>query len=296
MLVVGFTATRSAWRLKGHFDELHYRPAIDRSKGPRGEPGDHPLAWWAVRRVSEYSGRINLWLAAGFGVVYSAYTLAGDAWPAWMGRGVFHIVEAAGGIPGVATGLVVLGAVPAAFQYGLWDSNTQDRCRRLELLLLTGLDAVDYWDAAALAALRRGRGYLGVALMLGVAAMLGGKISFLALGGAIASSVVLWSLYFVLGFRAFTRGVQANSSGMLLTVGLPLATFVLFRMGLPAVAAILPPATVYGPLVGLSAWYWIPGPILAGAAALTIARRSLEQCDTELRRWYERYHGQKVID
>lgn len=296
VLVVGLAATRSAWRLKGHFDELHYRPAVDRSKGPRGVPGDRPLAWWAVRRVTEYSGRINLWLAAGFGVVYAAYTLAGDAWPAWMGQGVFRIVEAAGGIPGVATGLVVLGAVPAAFQYGLWDSNTQDRCRRLELLLLTELDAVDYWDAAALAAWRRGRGYIGVAVMLGIAAVLGGKVGPLAFLAASASAVVLWSLYFVLGFRAFTRGVQANNSGMLLTVGLPLLTYVLFRMSWPALAMFLPPATVYGPLVGLGPWYWLPGPILAGVLALTVARRSLAQCDTELRRWYERYHGQKVID
>ena len=63
-----------------------------------------------------------------------------------------------GGIPVLATALVVLAAVPAAFQYGLWDSNTPDRCRRLELLLLTGLTARDYWEAAAAAAWRRGAG------------------------------------------------------------------------------------------------------------------------------------------
>lgn len=293
---VGFAITRSAARLKGHFDDLHYRPAVDRSRGPRGVPGDRPLAWWAVRRVSEYSGRINLWLAAGFGVVYAAYTLAGDAWPAWMGRGVFQIVEQIGGIPGVATGLVVLGAVPAAFQYGLWDSNTQDRCRRLELLLLTELEATDYWDAAALAAWRRGRGYILVALLLVVAAVLGGKIGVVDLLVAVASAVILWSLYFVLGFRAFTRGVQANSSGMLLTVGLPLITYVLFRMGWPAVAAILPPGMVYGPLVNLGPLYWLAGPTFAAIIVLRVARRSLASCDQELRRWYERYHGQKVID
>jgi hypothetical protein len=100
----------------------------------------------------------------------------------------------------------------------------------------------------------------------------------------------------VLGFRSFTRGVQANNSGMFLTVGLPLATYILFRSGLPTLAALLPPGTIYAPLAGLGPIYWLPGPLLAGAAVLTIARRSLASCDAELRRWYERYHGQKVID
>jgi hypothetical protein len=296
LALVGVALTRASFRLKGHFHELHYRPIVDESRGPRGRPGDHPLAWWAVRRVTEYSGRINLWLAAGFGVLYAAYTVAGSAWPAWMGQGVFQIVEMAGGIPGVAVGLVVLGAVPAAFQYGLWDSNTQDRCRRLELLLLTQLDPVDYWHAAAVAAWRRGRGYAFVALLLGLAAVIAGKIGIMALAVAIASGVILWSLYFVLGFRAFTRGMQANSSGMLLTVGLPLAAFILFRFGWPAIAVLLPPAAIYAPLAGLPPLYWIPGPVIASAIALAVARRSLARCDAELRHWYEIYHGQKVID
>jgi len=43
--------------------------------------GDRPLAWWAVKRVSEYSGRINLWLAGGFCVLYAAYLIAESRWP-----------------------------------------------------------------------------------------------------------------------------------------------------------------------------------------------------------------------
>src|SRR5262249_59710006 len=112
-----------------------------------------------VKRVTQDAGRANLWLAGGFGLLYAAYTVAGPHWPPWMGRLVFIIVDQKmGGIPVLAAALVVLAAVPAAWQYGLWDSNAMDRCRRLELLLLTELEARDYWDAATAAAWRRGRG------------------------------------------------------------------------------------------------------------------------------------------
>src|SRR5262249_51370051 len=114
-------AARAACRLQGHFHERHYRPAGDESGAPREPGGDRPLSWWAVKRVSEYAGRVNLWLAGGFGVVYAVYTIAGPAWPAWLGRQVFEVFDGLGGIPVVATALVVLAAVPAAYQYGLWD-------------------------------------------------------------------------------------------------------------------------------------------------------------------------------
>src|SRR5262249_47050159 len=151
--------------LEAHFHELHYEPAADLSGARRPAIGDYPLTWWAVKRVSRYSGRINLWLAGGFGVLYALYTVAQDQWPAWMGRRIFQMADRAGGIPGLATGLVLLAAVPAAFQYGLWDSSVQDRCRRLELLLMTGLRPRDYWGAASAAAWQRGRGYFSVAVL-----------------------------------------------------------------------------------------------------------------------------------
>ena len=144
-------------RLKGHFHDRHYRPMTDTRLAQTERIGERPLSWWAVRRVMEYSGRVNIWLAGGFGVVYAAYLVAGDHWPAWMGRMVFEIFEKMGGAPALVTGLVVLAAVPAAFQYGLWDSTVQDRCRRLELLLLTDLNGGDYWHASLAAAWRRGR-------------------------------------------------------------------------------------------------------------------------------------------
>jgi hypothetical protein len=296
-LVVLLLLVRSAFRLKGHFHERHYRPVVDESGGRRGLVGERPLSWWAVRRVTEYSGRVNLWLAAGFGGLFALYTAAGDHWPSWLGRQVFVIFEQKmGGVPGLATALVVLAAVPAAFQYGLWDSNTQDRCRRLELLLLTGLGPDDYWGAAAAAAWRRGRGYFLVALVLWLSAAFAGKMTWAQVIVALSAGVVLWGLYFALGFRAFSRGIQANRLGLLLTLGLPLLTFGLYKANWEFLANLIPPGSVYGPLAGSPPWQWLLGPLVGAVIMLVLARFALARCDRELRLWYDRHHGMKVID
>src|SRR5262249_53704162 len=216
-------------------------------------------------------GRINLWLAGGFGALYALYLVAGDGWPAWLGKRVFQMCDGAGGPAALATGLVLLAAVPAAFQYGLWDSSAQDRCRRLELLLLTDLRPRDYWDAAAAAAWRRGRGYFALALLLWAAALLGGRLTLGQALAAPAAAVLLWGLYFALGFRAFARGAQANGLGMLLTVGLPLAAFGLGRLGWPHAAGWLPPGMVYQAASGAGLG-WLLGPVLAAALALAVGR------------------------
>jgi hypothetical protein len=296
LVAVGLLLTRAACRLQGHFHDRHYLPAVDRGRGGRPTVGERPLAWWAVKRVTEYSGRVNLWLAGGFGVLYALYTVAGPAWPAWLGRRVFDIFALMGGIPGLATALVVLAAVPAAFQYGLWDSNTQDRCRRLELLLLTRLGARDYWEAAAAAAWRRGRGYFAVAVLLWLAAVVAGQCGPGQALAALAAGVVLWGLYFALGFRAFSRGLQANGLGLLLTLGLPLLAFALYRAGWPAVGVLVPPGSVYAAGDDPPSWGWALGPVVAAAAALAAGRYALAGCDRELRAWYNRHHGSKVLD
>src|SRR5207247_1724284 len=68
---------RSAFRLAGHFHDRHYRPIADDSGRTRPPVGERPLSWWAVKRVSEYSGRVNLWLAGGLGLLYAPHTVAG---------------------------------------------------------------------------------------------------------------------------------------------------------------------------------------------------------------------------
>jgi hypothetical protein len=294
-LSVVLLAIRAASRLHGHFHELHYLPAPNVQGIKRPRVGNAPLTWWAVKRVAEYSGRINLWLAGGFGLLYALYVVAGPRWPAWMGRAVFVICDNAGGIAGVATGLVLLAAVPAAFQYGLWDSNAQDRCRRLELLLLTRLQAHDYWDAAAAAAWQRGRGYFILALLLWGAAVIGGRMEPMQMLAAIASGTLLWGLYFALGFRAFTRGTQANGLGLLLTVGLPLIAFGLARAGWNGWAALLPPGATYQASIGPATEAWVIGMGLAGGVAVLVTRRALLHCDAALRAWYGLHHGAKVM-
>ena len=127
----------------------------------------------------EYSGRVNLYLAGGFCAAYAAYIVAGDSWPAWIGRGAFMLFDHWGGPAMVATAMAVMAAVPAAYQFGLWDASVQDRCRRLELLLLTDLSAKDYAHAAFSAAWSRGRGYLVAAAMLWVACALAERIRWL---------------------------------------------------------------------------------------------------------------------
>lgn len=287
---------RAAARLGGHFHERHYRPAVDPRAGTRQPVSDRPLAWWAVRRVAEYAGRVNLWLAGGFGVLYALYTVAGPYWPSWMGQRVFHIFDRMGGVPVLATALVVLAAVPAAYQYGLWDSNAQERCRRLELLLLTRLEAEDYWEAAAAAAWFRGRGYFLVAGLLWLAAVFAGQLAWYQALGAVAAGAVLWSLYFAAGFRAFARGLQANSLGLLLTVGFPLVTYGLYQLETPALAALVPPGTVFAASAGAPASVWLPGALAGAAAALLIGWQARAGCDSALRRWYDRHHGQKLLE
>jgi hypothetical protein len=295
LTVVLLLLLRAACRLQGHFQDRHYRPAVERQRGRRGSPGEQPLTWWAIRRVTEYSGRVNLWLAGGFGVLYALYTLAGSAWPSWIGRRIFEMFDEAGGVPLWTSALVVLAAVPAAFQYGLWDSNAQERGRRLELLLLTALSGGDYWRAAAGAAWRRGRGYFAVALLLWAAAVLGGSLSVAQGIAGMAAGVLLWGLYFALGFRAFSRGMQANTLGLGLTVGLPLCALVLQKLGWSGLAALLPPASVYYAAGGASTLAWVLGSLLMGLAALVFTRRSLACCERDLRAWYNQQQGQIVL-
>jgi hypothetical protein len=285
LLLAALCFLRAMARLKGHFHDRHYRPISSDRAAQTEWIGDRPLSWWAVRRVMEYSGRVNIWLAGGVGVLYAVYMLAGDRWPPWLGRGVFELFERLGGAPALVTGLVVLSAVPAAFQYGLWDPTADDRRRRLELLLLTDLTGPDYWHAAMAAAWRRGRGYFAVAGLLWLALLWSGRATPAQVAASTAAGVLLWGFSFALGFGAFSRGRPSNGLATLLTLGLPLLTAGLSHSGAPVLAALLPPGAVYVALTGPPGVTWLIGPALTGLATVWLSRRSTGECESRLRDW-----------
>ena len=186
---------------------------------------------------------------------------------------------------------MLLATVPAAFQYGLWDSNPQDRCRRLELLLLTELDSTSYWQAATAAAWRRSRGYFVLASLLWLAATFSSaeRITWMQALAGMAAGVILWGFYFALGFRAFARGRQANQLGVVLTLLLPLATALLAHSDWRMLAILLPPGSVYfGSTESPNLW-WLIGPASA-AAFRSIPLRTLVAAARRIGiavRWYD---------
>jgi hypothetical protein len=292
--LIALIGLRAAFRLKGHFHDRHYRPITSDRAAQTRDVGERPLSWWAVRRVMEYSGRSNLYLAGGFSLLYAAYLVVADQWPPWMGRLVFQIFETWGGAPMVAAAMCVMAAVPAAFQFGLWDPTVTDRCKRLELLLLTELDAPDYWRASLAAAWRRGRGYLLIAAVLWLALAVSGRVAWYEAVAAAAGGALLWAFSFAVGFRAFSTANQANGVASLLTIGLPLLLFTLLRAGLVNLAALVPTAACYLPLRDGLTWAWAAGFALTAAATVGLTRRGLARCVPELRRWYDANQGRKT--
>lgn len=278
-------AWRAGSRLVGHFQDRHYHP-IDSSR--TSQPvGDRPLSWWAVRRVMEYSGRVNLYLAGGFCLAYAAYIVAGDSWPAWVGRGAFMLFDSWGGPAMVATAMAVMAAVPAAYQYGLWDSSVQDRSRRLELLLLTDLSANDYAHAAFRAAWNRGRGYFLCAAVLGSASALGGRITWLDAFAAALGCALLWSFAFAIGFRGFTTGHQTNGIATAVTLGCPLLLGAFWVMQQPLLAALMPTAVVFMPMKSGITIEWLAGFSLTATITVRFLQQGLAHCDRDLRKWFD---------
>ena len=297
VLAVGLAALlgpRAAFRLKGHFHDRHYRPMTSDRAAETRDVGDRPLAWWAVRRVMEYSGRSNLYLAGGFSLLYAAYLVAGDEWPAWMGRLVFQLFECWGGAAMVAAAMCVMAAVPAAFQFGLWDPTVADRCRRLELLLLTELNGRDYWHASLAAAWRRGRGYLAIAAVLWCALAVAGRMAWYDALAAAAGGAALWAFSFAVGFRAFSGASQANGVASLLTLGVPMLLFALLRAGFDTLAAFVPTAACYLPASNGVTWSWAAGFALLVVVTVWLTRRGLARCEGELRTWYDANQGKKT--
>ncbi len=111
---------------------------------------------------------------------------------------------------------------------------------------------------------------------------------------SMCSGVILWSLYFSIGFWAFARGNQGGTLGILLTVGLPVLTMLFGAAHLGWATALTPPGSVYFPMAHGVGVGWIVGPLLGGIVTLLLARFGLRTCDQALRRWYDANHGLKT--
>lgn len=288
LVLVVLMLFRSAHRLHPHYVERHYRPVADTGKGRRGVIGTAPLSWWAVRRVHQYAGRVNLYLAAGAALLYAAYLLLENEWPAWMGRQIFLVFEQNGGVATVSTLLILLAAVPAAYQYGLWDSSKTERCQRLENLLTTDLSARDFEQASWAASWSRGRGYFYAALLLWIAAALAGRMSWMQVLLAMAAAWLLLVLYFVIGLRALARSGGGTTTGFLLSVILPLSVWGLASTGHAELARILPPGLVYFAVADPSKS--VQGAVVIGCllgAGVALLSWTLKSFDADLRRSFE---------
>ncbi len=284
---------RAAFRLKGHFHDRHYKPIDSERESQSEHIGERPLSWWAVRRVMEYSGRVNVYLAGGFSLLYAAYLIAGDNWPSWMGKLVFQLFDRWGGPSTVATAMAVLAAVPAVFQFGLWDSTVQNRCKRLELLLLTELTGWDYWHASLSAAWKRGRAYLAIGGVLWSALAISGAIPWWCALAAFAGAAVYWAFAFALGFRAFATGNQSSGLASGFTLGLPLVLFGTIQLGWTDWAGFLPIGLSYLPSAGQLPASWFLGFALTSILAVRMTRNGLTRCESDLRKWYDANQGRK---
>lgn len=291
---VTFFVVRAAARLKGHYIDHHFRPLADLTDANRGHITDRPLTWWAVRRVTEYAGQINLYLAFGAAIAYSCYLVLANNWPAWLGRHVFIILEMLGGVPALCTVLFLLAAVPFAYQYGLWDSSVPERCRRLELLLLTGLDAHDYALASLAASWRRGRGYVLAAAVLLFAGWWSGRYSLPNTLVCFLVGLVLIGVYFAVSFRVFASNRGGTTLGFVLSIVLPLLTWGLGSIGMRFFTSLLPPGAIFHSLTAGSLEAWLPIAVSSLCSVILtvwLTRSALATFDKELRTWYDRNSG-----
>src|SRR5262249_4372300 len=140
--------------------------------------------------------------------------------------------------------------------------------------------------AAFAAAWNRGRGYFALAGILWLVSAITGQATAAQTLSAVAAGAILWGLYFVVGFWAFSRGIQANQLGVAMTLLVPLATFVMCKLGFVELATILPPGSLF--FANRAGAAWLIGPCLAGLATLALGRWTLDRCDLSLRRWYSR--------
>ena len=303
MLAGGAALVRMRFRLRKHYDELHFGLRATRRR--RGSTvGTRPLAWWTARRVSRFKGRVNLYLMWATAGLYGARLLCGESWPGWLATAQLDLLERMGGAALLAAASVQLAVVGAAFLSGLWDSTASQRMRRLELLLVAPLEGRDFFVASAVAAWVRARGYFVGMLVVVLAAALAGHITWPAAAMAVALAAAYFFVSLAVAFRNFARLPDDRTVGLwglAWSVGWPLVALALFRVGLARTATLTPLGAVYlatlpadarGALTG-----WTPAVFWTFATAamvcwLMIAGRlvwhALKTFDAEIRHGFAR--------
>jgi len=120
------------WRAgaaRSPFHELHYEPAANLSGVKRCDRRRPPIDLVGGQARQSLFGADQLWLAAASRALRPLHRrrrlvafLMGQRISRWRtGPAASRLGDRSR----------AAGPVPAAFQYGLWDSTTQDRCRRL---------------------------------------------------------------------------------------------------------------------------------------------------------------------
>lgn len=304
-LVLAAAVWRLVRRLRAHYwDENYSTPQAEQESA--GEVGRYPLAWWTVRRVSRFRGSVNLYLFWATTVLYCGWLVRGDAWPAWLGANQLRLIDSWGGAALLGAAALQLAVLPAAFLNGLWDSNSTQRAGRLELLLVTPLDARQYLWGSAAAAWTRGRAYLLAGLVVWMAAAATGHLTWPA---CLALSLVGGTqllLYFALAFRQFARirgDAHAAAWGLALAVGLPLVSAGLLHLGWNDAALTTPLGASYllaadradaaaaaarVPLATSEIVLLAAAVAVQVAASLWLLRGALVAFDREIREWLVR--------
>ncbi len=283
--MLAFFCLRILFRLKPHYIDYHYGPGRGKLQGKRGTIGDWPLTWHAVRRVSRYSGLANVYLAGGFSLLFSGMLIVGPAnWPTWAGRDVLLMFEQIFGVTGIMTGLVLLAAVPAAYQFGLWDPSPTERLKKLELLLLTDLQPRDFLAASWSASAHRGGWYLSFALILLAAGNWAGRFTPMQATLILMAMIGLIGLYFAIGFYFLAR-TTSTLVGMTLCVVFPALTYFDMTRSGGSLGQFLPTGTLTGAIQNPT-WLLAGIVILQASVAIGLLIHATRQLDTQLRQWY----------
>ncbi len=302
MLVILLCFARLVVRLRAHYTEENYAHSAGRRQSRRSI-GQNPLSWWTWRRVSQFRGHINLYLTWTTLVLYAAWMLLEDRWPTWLAMSQLQMIRGLGGEALLSVAALQLAVVPMAFLNGLWDSNSQQRVQRLELLLITPLAGRHFLQASAVAAWTRGKGYAVGAIGIWLAAVLSGRIQWFEAAGIVLLGACYLLLCFAVAFRNFAR-VESDQSvtvrGLVWSIGMPLLTVALFQMGSHAWAAATPLGGVFMlslPGAERASWvncslptvWFIAGTIAATSliGSLLLLKSAVRNFDREIHDWFE---------